>query len=145
MITKDIQKLIEEKRKDDKKIKKVYCPVLKSDVHFTSEGFNHLIYDSNRMPRNISDQYMRLRCLQYAPEVIENCESISEIRRRKKKYKGKMKDLISYELIHPVSPRMKIKVVVEKIGIYNNIYKLGSVMNKNKMKSNKKKRQKRRS
>ena len=62
------------------------------------------------------EQFMKLQCLAYAPEVIKKCTVISETRMIKKRIKGKLKDGVHYELIHLVKPGEKIGVIIEKIG-----------------------------
>ncbi len=94
----------------------VYCKILDSTVYFTSEGFNHLIYESNRKPRNINEQFLKLKCVCYAPRVIEKCKKITETRQSKRKIKGKVKEIIQYELIYEVFKDKTIKVIVEKVG-----------------------------
>jgi hypothetical protein len=53
----DIRELINEKRAFYKSIVSLYCPILGETVYFTSEGFNHLLFESNRMPRKLSERY----------------------------------------------------------------------------------------
>ena len=50
----------------------VYCPVIGDTVYFTSKGFNHLIYNTNRRPRKVNEQFLKLKNLSYAPEVVKN-------------------------------------------------------------------------
>lgn len=100
-----------------KSIVSVFCPILNDTVYFTSEGFNHLLYDrSNRKPRSINEQFMKLQCLKHAPLVIEKCSLVSETRSIERKIKGKKKSGIHYELIYEVTSGEKIRVIVEKIG-----------------------------
>ena len=59
----------------------IYCPILAETVYFSADGFNHLIYDTNRKPRNINEQYLKLKYLSKAKEVIEKCNLITETRK----------------------------------------------------------------
>jgi len=122
----NILKLIIKSKRLYKSIVSVYCPILSNTVFFTSEGFNHLLYEDYYHPRNVNEQYMKLKCLPYAPEVVKKCTLISETRKVKRKIKKKFKDAIQYELVHEVSPGKKIRVVVEKIGTGK--YRFRSVM-----------------
>lgn len=94
----------------------VYCPIINDTVYFTSDGFQHLLYKDNRKPRNIDEQFMKLKCLTHAPEVIKNCTLISETRKLRVKVKGKIKDVIHYELVHEVEKGKRVRVIIEKVG-----------------------------
>lgn len=121
-----VHKLIKLSKTLYKRIVSVDCPILGNTVYFTSEGFNHLLYESYGHPRNINEQYMKLKCLPNAPQVIKKCTRISEIRTVKRRVKKKLKDAIHYELVHEVSPGKKIRVIIEKIGTGK--YKFRSIM-----------------
>ena len=113
----NIYELKKKQRAFYKSIVSVFCPILNDTVYFTSEGFNHLLYDrSNRKPRKISEQFMKLACLTHAPLVIQKCTFISETRLIERIVKKKRKSGIHYGLVYEVSPRVKIRVIVEKIG-----------------------------
>ena len=118
-----------------KSIVSVFCPILNNTVYFTSEGFNHLLYD-NRKPRKISEQFMKLRCLTHAPLVIQKCAFVSETRLIVKNVKGKRKSGVHFELVYEVSPGERIRVVVEKIGTGK--HKFLSVMRHGRRVKNKK-------
>jgi|GEM_PF-1111341 len=122
----NIYKLIRLSKSFYKKIGSIYCSILNDNVYFTSEGFNHLLYESYGRPRNVNERYMKLKCLPYAPQVIKKCTSISEVRKVKRRIKNKLKNATHYELIHEVHPGKKIRVIVEKIG--NGKYRFMSVM-----------------
>lgn len=113
----DIADLRREQKEVYDSVVSVYCPILSETVYFTSEGFNHLIYESNRKPRNINEQFLKLKCVCYAPRVIERCKRISETRQVRRIIDGKIKDVTQYELVHEGIPGgEKIRVIVEKIG-----------------------------
>ncbi|KKP86223.1 MAG: hypothetical protein UR89_C0029G0008 [Candidatus Roizmanbacteria bacterium GW2011_GWA2_35_8] len=99
-----------------KSIVSIFCPILNDTVYFTSEGYNHLLYESYDRPRNINEQYLKLINLQYAPDVIKKASLISETRKVKRRVKNKLKDAIHYELVYEVNLGKKIRVIVEKIG-----------------------------
>lgn len=99
-----------------KSIVSVFCPLLNEVVYFTSDGFIHLLYESNRMPRNISEQFMKLKCLPHAPIVIQKSKIIVDTRTFEIKVKGKKKTLIQYALAYEVSKGVIIRVVVGRLG-----------------------------
>lgn len=74
----DIKTLINQMRTYYKALVSAHCPILNEAVYFSSDGFNHLIFDTNRKPRNINEQYLKLKYLPKAREVIEKCPLVSE-------------------------------------------------------------------
>lgn len=133
----NIYNLKKKQRAFYKGIVSVFCPILNDTVYFTSEGFNHLLYDrSNRKPRKISEQFMKLQCLIHAPLVIQKCMLISETRAIERNVKGKRKSGLHYELVYEVTPGEKIRVIVEKIGTGK--HKFLSVMRHGRRVKNKK-------
>jgi len=69
-----------------------YCPALNNDpVYFTSEGFNHLIYNGARRERNKKEQVARFKLVPYVKRMIEKIENFDhtenrtiQVRRKKK-------------------------------------------------------------
>lgn len=132
----NIYKLKKQSKKFYKSIVSIFCPILNDTIYFTSEGFNHLIYKDYGHPRNINEQYMKLKCLPHAPDVIRNCSLISETRQIQRRIKNKLKNGIHYELVYEVILGKKIRVIVEKIG--SGKFKFRSIMphdNKSKKRS----------
>lgn len=136
----DIKSLIDQSRSYYKSIVSTFCPILRDTVYFTSEGFNHLIYESNRAPRSINEQYLKLMCLKDVNDVISNCDSITQLRVERRKIRGKKRRVVSYELIHTNGKQKRVKVIVERVG--NGKLKFRSIMSldRNKRKANKKRR-----
>lgn len=121
----------------------VECPILENAiVHFTAQGFYHLVNESNSKeydskPRDPAEQYLKLMHLQYAPYIIKNCSKVDEIRPCRKKVKDKWKDGLQYELSCEIEAIGKVSIVIEKIG--NGNHKFLSVFPKySKTKRNKK-------
>ena len=104
--------LLEERRKWYKSIKKVYCPVLKEDVYFTSKGFYHLTYPSGKM-RPIKEQMYKLGLLPLLIPVIKNARKIEEY--KKSFIKGK--EVESWVLRETVGRQKTLtKVVLKRVG-----------------------------
>lgn len=131
----NVYKLKRQQRKFYKSVVSVFCPILDETVYFTSEGFVHLLYESNRQPRGISEQYLKLMCLTHAPDVIKNCTIITETRKIRRKLKGKWKEGVRYELVHEIVAGKKIRVIVERLGTGK--HKFLSVMPHDKKSKNK--------
>lgn len=126
----NIYDLKQKQRTFYKSIVSVFCPLLNDTVYFASDGFNHLLYDSNRKPRNIDEQFMKLHCLRHAPVVLRNSFILADTRTFKFRVKGKMKTTVHYALVHEVEKGKEIRVIVERFG--RGKYKFLSVMPHNK-------------
>lgn len=125
-----LKNLREKRRIFYKQIVSIFCPILNESVYFTSEGFNHLLYERHKKPRSISEQYMKLQCLVYVPDVIKNCMRITDTRLVLRNIKGKLKKAKHFELVYEVSTGAKIRVIIEKVGTGKHKFK--SVMPHNK-------------
>ena len=89
---------------------------MNEEVYFTSDGFNHLLRESNRQPRNQKEQILKLECLPFAPKVIQRCKIIVTTRKKILIVKGIAKSVVRYGLVYEVAPGKKIRVIVEKVG-----------------------------
>jgi hypothetical protein len=52
---------------------KCYCPALKENIIFSSQGWNHIVGNKGSKKRSWNDVYRRLKLLPFAKEII--CES----------------------------------------------------------------------
>lgn len=115
----------------------VPCPILEENVHFTAEGYFHLINESNSTPgdtnpRNPAEQYLKLMYLRHAKTVLKYSILIEEKRKNRKKVKGKWKDVLQTEIIYEIKGE-KISVIVERVG--NGNVKFLSIFPTNKHKN----------
>lgn len=99
-----------------KSIVSVFCPLLNETIYFTSDGFLHLLYESNRRPRNINEQFMKLKCLNHVPLVLQKSTFIVDTRTVQLKIKGRLKLAIRHALVYEISSGVKVRVIVERIG-----------------------------
>jgi hypothetical protein len=107
-----------------KRWKKCYCPILKDDVHFTSDGFYHLRYEVSGRQRTIGEQMYKLGLLPLVIPVIKNAKKIDlykqirvPIGRKKKGGKRVEKDVGYWSLVELVGKQQtKVKVVVRQVG-----------------------------
>jgi hypothetical protein len=95
----------------------VYCPALQSHVNFSSDGFYHMIFSSNRRRRNVSEQYSRLALIPLIKPVLKNAKKIDEARiEENKKLRGE-KIETCFALVENVGKRnVRVKVIVRKTG-----------------------------
>lgn len=59
-------------------IEKVKCPYFSEYVAFNSKGIQHLKFKAWNKTRSIKDQYMRLKLLKYAPDIIKKSHTLQE-------------------------------------------------------------------
>ena len=76
-------RLREQAERDYEAIGKIWCPYLKEEVHFNTEGFQHLLFKSWNRTRNRTEQNVRLKLLPLAIELIANTYTLQEYDERK--------------------------------------------------------------
>ena len=102
----------------------IRCPALNNEmVHFTSEGFNHLIYKGDRSERDKDVQMMKFKMLPKATEIIglsathqEYDESTKNIKRKKYKKIVFEPATVRYWGLVAIIRDMRIKVIIRQIG-----------------------------
>jgi hypothetical protein len=63
-----------------KKIGAVPCPAFGNElIYFTRDGWNHLIR-KGKTPREVREQYLRIRLLTYAEYIIRRCTKVSNFK-----------------------------------------------------------------
>ena len=104
-------------------IGKVLCPVFNALVYFTSEGFNHLIYKSNRTERERSVQMMKFRLLPRVKKLLEICtiyqeyeEGLQEFQVKRHKTRVIETKVVRYWGIIAILEGMNFKVIVRQVG-----------------------------
>ncbi len=129
----------EEVKKETKKyfdsIDKVYCPYLKTDVHFNREGFEHLLTKTWNRGRSIEDQYIRLRLLPKVVSIIKLSQTLQEYDERNmlvrqktnSKWKKKMKRVCYYVFVcilieHNIRFKIVIKQIVGSNPVFWSVY-----------------------
>jgi hypothetical protein len=66
-----------------KTIGKVHCPYLNDDVSFNSKGLDHIKLKGWNKARLVSDQFLRLKFLKLAPEIIKKSHTLQEYKETK--------------------------------------------------------------
>ncbi|MFA6405036.1 MAG: hypothetical protein WCW03_03490 [Candidatus Paceibacterota bacterium] len=103
--------------------KKVYSPALAGDIHFTSEGFNHLIYERARKERDKRTQILRFDMLEKAKFILETSTTYQEYEEdmeyqrvnRHGKFIG-MNVAVRYWGFVAIVNKFRVKVVVRQVG-----------------------------
>ena len=104
-------------------INSVFSPTLKEKITFPAEGFNHIIFKTERTERERSSQILRFKLLPLAKKLIEISTTYQEFEETIgefiiKKYKKKIKESrsVKYWGIIAIIDNRKIKVIIRKIG-----------------------------
>ena len=105
------------------KIGAVQCPFLKDKVSFNSMGLEHLKFKSHGKPRNPADQYIRLKLLYLAPEIVKKSHTVQGICEKKEWERQKRHGVwesvqidVKYHEFIAVIGKARIKIIVKKIG-----------------------------
>jgi hypothetical protein len=102
----------------------VSCPALGGEaVHFTSEGFNHLVYKSAKKPRDPRVQIMKFELLEKAKFIIEISTTFQEYDesieyRTVEKYGKRVQEnaLVRCWGLIAIIKKFRVKVVIRQIG-----------------------------
>lgn len=117
----------EKLRKDSQEfynsIGRVFSPALSQEIHFTAEGFNHIIFKGSRSEREKPSQVLRFKLLPLAIKLIklsttfqEFEESLKEIVVKSFKKRVLKTKIVKYWGIIAIIDARKIKAIIRKIG-----------------------------
>ncbi len=121
----DDKKFTTVKRKAEefyKKLDSVHCPYLKEKINFNAKGLDHIKFKTWNRTRIRDDQYMRLKLLHLAPEVIRRSNTIQghsgikEFERKKINSRWeKILTSVSYYEFVAILEEVRVRVIVRKI------------------------------
>ncbi len=103
----------------------IRCPYFESEVTLNADGFNHLLYKPNRLPRNVSEQLLKLRLLKKALRIIKKAGTLQEYRVRFEKVGRPGKDgftktkQVEYWAFHDIvgeQKRFLVRVILRRVG-----------------------------
>ncbi|MEK7107001.1 MAG: hypothetical protein AAB899_02340 [Patescibacteria group bacterium] len=104
-----MSEFIEKQKRLYKKLKSCFCPALQADVHFTSDGLQHLLYHRRR-PRSQDERHYRAALISHFAQVIEkSSQAIKYVR-------GTNPLIVVWELKHEILGQGLIKVIVKQEG-----------------------------
>jgi len=117
------QKIREDAASYYKTIGSVFSPALDENVTFSSEGFNHIVFNSPNSEREKSSQILRFKLLPLACKLVglstthqEFEETIKEFEVKKHKKRVRVSKPVRYWGIIAIVEGRKIKVIIRKIG-----------------------------
>ena len=134
---KKFKKLKNKTKADYEKIGSVYSYALKSNIIFNSDGFHHLRYDGSRSERSKKVQKNKFIFLNNAVEILKKSTTVQEYRRSicpigKRDKSGLRKTSIvewfGFFSIISFSKKIRVKIVVRRVGANNGQYHFWSVM-----------------
>src|SRR5665213_4537136 len=103
----------------------IHCPYFEGPVTLNADGFNHLTHKSNRQPRNVNEQKLKLRLLKRALRVIRKAGTLQEYRRGMESYGKQGRDgftkmkQVEYWAFHDIVGEKRpflIRVIVRRVG-----------------------------
>lgn len=121
------EKIKEEAEKLYKAIDFVECPFLKRKVRFNSKGLDHIKFKAWNKTRLISDQYLRLKFLKVAPEIIKKVATLQEFVDKNSfervkvnsRWSRKLVPVKYYGFVAILNYKLKVKIVVKEVCGYD--------------------------
>jgi len=114
-----VKKLAEEYYKT---IGEVNCPYLKDKVAFNAKGLDHIKFKEWDKARSVQDQYVRLRLLKIAPQILQQSHTLQEFFETNKmerqkinsRWENRMINVKYYGFVAIVN-KHRLKVIVKEI------------------------------
>lgn len=105
-----------------KNIDSVICPYFHEKVNFNTEGLEHIKLKAWNRARSQADQFMRLKLIRLAPEVVKNSRTLQGIwqtklpirRKSHGKWEAVFTNVTYYEFIAVLEDR-RVKVIVKQV------------------------------
>jgi len=100
----------------------IRCPYFQDNVAFNTEGFRHLLFKSWNRGRDRRDQFMRLKYVQRAPEILRLSRTVQGIQRANERERRRshgrweraLVQVTYYEFVAVIEDR-RFKVVVKQL------------------------------
>jgi hypothetical protein len=118
------EKVRKESEEQYQTIGKVWCPYLHDKVHFNNEGFEHLLFKSWNRTRRRTEQYIRLRLLPIAANIIRKSHTLQEYDERRMFVRQKINSrweqrakMVRYYVFISINSEknVRLKVIVKEI------------------------------
>jgi hypothetical protein len=106
-----------------KRIKTIRCPFFGEEIHFSDDGFKHMLYKGkfNKKKRDKSTQYMRLKLFSLACRLIKETKTLQEyystkhfVRVRNNKRREKVLKEVEYWAFIAIIKNRRIKVIIKQ-------------------------------
>jgi hypothetical protein len=105
-----------------KNIGEIYCPYFKEKISFNARGWEHLKFKRLERARFETDQYMRLKLIHLAPEILKLSHTVQGISETKKFERIRVHSrtdtvlkVVNYYEFIAVIKRNRVKIIVKQI------------------------------
>ena len=104
------------------KIGEIYCPYFQEKIAFNAMGLEHLKFKGRNRARSPLDQYVRLRLISLASEIISKSHTLQGLLERKNferektqgKWQSTLRQISYYEFV-AVIKRTRVRVIVKQV------------------------------
>jgi len=112
-----------EAEEEYKKVDSVFCPFLNKKVNFNAKGLDHIKFKEWNKTRLISDQYLRLKFLKFAPLVLGKTSTLQEFNETKNferiKRSSRWEQILTpvryYGFVAIINFKIKVKIIVKEV------------------------------
>ena len=105
-----------------KKVQKIYCPYFQEDIAFNYKGLEHIKFKKWNKTRLIKDQYLRMKFLHLAPEIIKKSHTLQEFRESNNFERQKINSrwerrmmLVKYYAFVAILDNIRLKIIIKEI------------------------------
>ncbi len=105
-----------------KTVGEISCPYFNESVAFNAKGLDHIKFKGWNKARTIEDQYLRLKFLHLAPEVIKKSHTLQEFRKQNNFERRKINSrweqrvvFVNYYAFIAILKNIRIKVIVKEV------------------------------
>lgn len=106
-----------------KSVGEVHCPYFKEKIIFNAKGLEHLKFKSKNHARSRDDQYIRLKLLHLAPQILKVSNTVQgfserkifELNRSNHRNEKILVDVVYYEFV-AVLEGVRVRIIVKKVG-----------------------------
>ena len=117
-----LQRLKEKAELEYKKIESVNCAYFKENVHFNRKGIDHIKFKKWNKTRPAKDQYMRLKLLHLAPQVLKLSRTVQGMSQEREfvhkkvhsRWDNVLVDIYYWEFV-AIIEEVRIRVVVRQV------------------------------
>jgi hypothetical protein len=121
----NVEKLNEIKEKAEefyKSIGEIYNPYLKRKISFNAKGLGHIKFKEWQKARLASEQYLRLKFLKVAPEIVSVSHTLQEYKETKcferqkinSRWEFRMVDVKYYGFV-AIIKKLRVKIIIKEI------------------------------
>lgn len=105
-----------------KKIGDIFCPYLKSPIAFNRKGLEHITMKGWKKSRPVSDQFMRIKFLKWAPIIVGKSHTLQEFQEKRSFERQKINSRWEYRATDTkyygfvaILKKIRVKIVVKEI------------------------------